>query len=146
DGKAELHAGNYSDLVRRRKEETSADMRRLQEQPPIVENGPNDPTMARVDVATVSSSSKKKEDRKREKAGQRAKERDEKRLSSLEGEITSLEVAIRDLEVRLSDPAVYRDGEKARTVQAEIDAARKSLEARIWEWEETGRKLEAAAR
>jgi hypothetical protein len=37
---------------------------------------------------------------------------------------------------------VYRDGEKVRGVKAARDAARKALEAKMWEWEETSRKLE----
>ena len=64
-------------------------------------------------------------------------------LSDLEETIARLEEEIRTLELSLGNPDVYRDGEKARGVSAARDAARKALEAKLWEWEETSRKLEA---
>jgi hypothetical protein len=42
----------------------------------------------------------------------------------------------------LANPDVFRDGEKARQVTAAREAARRTLEAKMWEWEETSRKLQ----
>ena len=40
---------------------------------------------------------------------------------------------------------VYRDGEKARQVTAARENARRTLEAKMWEWEETSRKIQVIA-
>ena len=59
----------------------------------------------------------------------------------LEEEIARLEEEVRNLDISLANPDVYRDGEKARQVTAARENARRTLEAKMWEWEETSRKV-----
>jgi ATP-binding cassette subfamily F protein 3 len=147
DGKAELHAGNYSDLVRRKKEEKETERSKEGTDRGIASKGKRGGAGAGVRVKaptrpSLSSPSKKSG---AQRVAGRAKEKVEQRLKALENEITSIEGTIRSLEESLADPSVYRFAEKARTVKAEVSALKKTLEGRVWEWEETGRKLEEAA-
>jgi len=89
--------------------------------------------------SSSSSSSPSHSDR----AAERRRAKNQRILSDLEEAISRLEQEVRTLDISLADPDVYRDGEKARGVSAARDAARKALEAKLWEWEETSRKLEA---
>jgi protein subunit release factor A len=60
----------------------------------------------------------------------------------LEEEIARLEEEIRSLDLSLANPDVFRDGEKVRQVKSEREQAKRTLEAKLWEWEETSRKLQ----
>jgi len=71
--------------------------------------------------------------------------KNERILSALEEEIARLEEGLRSFDLSLSNPDVFRDGEKARQVKSAREQARRTLEAKLWEWEETSRKLQTGA-
>ncbi len=77
-----------------------------------------------------------------DKAAERRRHRNEKKRQELEDEIASIEKRLKAFEHSLADPAVYSDVATARAVAADRDELKKTLESRIWEWEETSRKLE----
>jgi ATP-binding cassette subfamily F protein 3 len=145
DGQAELNVGNYSDLLRRRKQER-------ENESGIASKGKRDGAAAgaRANVPAPaspapSSPSKQKGVGTVSTAGKRARTKTEQKLKALEDEITAIEKSIRSLEESLADPVVYRSAEKARSVKAELAVLKKTLESKVWEWEETGRKLEETA-
>ncbi|HEX5855186.1 MAG TPA: ABC transporter C-terminal domain-containing protein, partial [Thermoanaerobaculia bacterium] len=92
--------------------------------------------------ATVSVPRKKIRSSAPDRAAERRRAKNERILSTLEEEIARLEDELRNLDLALSNPDVFRDGGKARQVTAAREAARKTLEAKMWEWEETSRKLQ----
>jgi len=96
--------------------------------------------------SSPSSPSKKSSSSSFDRAAERRRLKNEKILSLLEEEIARLEDEVRNLDLALSNPDVFRDGEKARQVTAAREAARKALEAKMWEWEETSRKLQVGER
>ena len=63
----------------------------------------------------------------------------------LEEAIARLEEEIRSLDLSLANPDVFRDGDKVRQVKSAREQARRTLEAKLWEWEETSRKLQTGA-
>jgi ATP-binding cassette subfamily F protein 3 len=136
-GKTELHDGNYSDLLKRKKERLAPSQDDSQER--------SDPQRGKGNAA-FSLKGKKDKGGAAGRAGDRAAERrrakNERILSTLEEEIARLEQELRNLDLSLSNPDVFRDGEKARQVTAARETARKTLEAKMWEWEETSRKLQ----
>jgi ATP-binding cassette subfamily F protein 3 len=158
-GAVEVHDGNYSDLVKRKKERlapaqaASAERGELQwglAGGALSSKGKEGRGASRTagakPAAGASPSSPSKKSSSSSSSPDRAAERrrlkNQKILSDLEDAISRLETEIRTLELSLGNPDVYRDGEKARGVSAARDAARKALEAKMWEWEETSRKLE----
>ncbi|MDL2717217.1 MAG: ABC transporter C-terminal domain-containing protein, partial [Acidobacteriota bacterium] len=89
-----------------------------------------------------SSSSSSSSTSSSDRAAERRRAKNLRILSDLEDEIARLEVEVRQLDISLSNPDVYRDGEKARQVSAARENARRTLEAKMWEWEETSRKVQ----
>ncbi len=150
-GAVEVHDGNYSEMVKRKKEKDrekislkgeeaggasrAADARsgaaRKAGSQPGAAAQPSSPS--RKSPSSSSSS---------DRAAERRRAKNQRLLFDLEEAISRLEEEIRNLELSLADPDVYRDGEKARGVSAARDAARKALETKLWEWEETSRRLE----
>jgi ATP-binding cassette subfamily F protein 3 len=162
-GAVEVHDGNYSEMVRRKKEkerekekdqgkEKSSSNKeegrgasrsggarsagRAAGTQPGAAARPSSPSKK---SSSSSSSSLSSSDR----AAERRRLKNQRILSDLEDEISKLEEEIRTLDLSLANPDVYRDGQAARGVSAARDAKRKALEAKLWEWEETSRKLEA---
>ncbi|HEX2757674.1 MAG TPA: ABC transporter C-terminal domain-containing protein, partial [Thermoanaerobaculia bacterium] len=76
------------------------------------------------------------------RAAERRRAKNQRILSDLEESIARLEEEIRALDLSLSNPDVFRNGEKARKVKSAREQARRTLEAKLWEWEETSRKLQ----
>ena len=72
------------------------------------------------------------EEQKKQEAERRKKE---KEVARLEDEIAKVEGEISDLQNKMSDPAVYSNGEKAKTVQNEISALEEKLEELNAAWE-----------
>jgi ATP-binding cassette subfamily F protein 3 len=160
-GVVELHEGNYSHLVRRKKERLApsqavsperGERQRGTGNAAFSSKGnkksrgatrtalahPGAPSAHTPSRESPSSSSSSSPDR----AAERRRAKNMRILSDLEEAIAKLEAEVRALELSLADPDVYRDGAKARGVSSARDAARKALEAKLWEWEETSRKLE----
>jgi ATP-binding cassette subfamily F protein 3 len=62
-------------------------------------------------------------------------------LAPIEAEIATLEARVRELDQAQGDPAVYRDGPRAREVGQEKSAAQARLADLYWRWEEVAAKL-----
>ena len=84
------------------------------------------------------------EARGRAKERTRAIERAKKRLAAREDEISSHEHELENLGHRLGDPAVYKDGEAVRELEARRVEVRDALEARYRDWERAAAELESA--
>ena len=65
----------------------------------------------------------------------------EKKIARLEEEIENLENKKDELETKLSDPAVYSNGEKAKSVQKEIEEIAAQIEMVTLEWEKASEEL-----
>ena len=140
-GAVELHEGNYSDLTRRKREEERDEVKSSSKG----ERGRPASAAGAVPAAAASPSSPSKKipsSSSSDRAAERRRAKNQKILSDLEEAIGRLEQEIRELDLSLADPTVYRDGERVRGVKAARDAARKALDAKMWEWEETSRKLQ----
>ena len=93
---------------------------------------------ARNACSESSSSKLSWEDQKRLDAERR---KAEKEVSRLEAKIAELEAKKAELENRLADPAVYSNGEKAKTVQRDIEAVTIELDETTAAWEIAVEKL-----
>ncbi len=133
-GTVEVHDGNYSDLIRRKKgREISSKVNTA--------SATGEAAAVRVAQAPLNPS-KKSSSSSSERTAERRRLKNEKILSLLEEEIARLEEEVRNLDLSLSNPDVFRDGEKSRQVKTARDNARRLLEAKMWEWEETSRKVQ----
>ncbi len=145
-GEVDVHDGNYSDLLRRKKEKEGKREGKKEEGISLNgEEGRGAPRAAGARPATgspPSSPSKKSSSSSPDRAADRRRAKNKKLLSDLEEAISGLEGEIQTLDLSLSNPDVYRDGEKARHVTAARENARRTLEAKMWEWEETSRKIQ----
>ena len=113
--------GNYSELVRRRKQEGSG-RRQIPARPPADES-------ARA--------------RRPDRAAERRRQKDRERVTEVETEVEGLEAEIRAFEESFSDPSVARDGNRIRALRAEIESRRTLLSEKMEEWEELLRRLAA---
>ena len=149
-GRVDVHDGNYSGLLRRKKEKEGKREGKKEEE--ISLNGKEGRGASRTAEAqpaaraphtpSKKSSSSSSSSSPPDRAADRRRAKNKKILSDLEEAISDLESEIRTLDLSLSNPEVYRDGEKARQVTAARENARRTLEAKMWEWEETSRKIQ----
>ena len=72
------------------------------------------------------------EEQKRQRAEKRKREKEEERIFA---QLAETEDAIKELEAQLASPAVYTDGEKARSVQQQIQALQEIAAALTEAWE-----------
>jgi ATP-binding cassette subfamily F protein 3 len=165
-GKTEVFEGNYSDLLKRKKERLAPSQDHSLERFDLQwgegkaafsakgkkdkekeKGGPrgNAAASPRARESPSSLTKKSSSSSSSDRAAERRRLKNEKLLSLLEEEIARLEGEVRNLDISLSDPDVYRDGEKARKVTAARESARRALEAKMWEWEETSRKVQSGA-
>jgi hypothetical protein len=66
-----------------------------------------------------------------------------RRLDALETEIHAIEARLEDLGRTLADPALYADGERARTVTLERQQAEEQVAWLLQEWETLSESLAA---
>lgn len=66
----------------------------------------------------------------------------QKQIQNLEQEIETLENKKSELELKMSNPEVYSNGEKAKSVQNEIEKISKLIEEKTLEWEKITEDLE----
>jgi ATP-binding cassette subfamily F protein 3 len=157
DGKTELFDGNYSDLKRKKdkdKERDSLTGKKDKDEDKDSLKGKKGKRGAAGTAGALpaaspghtpskkSSSSSSTSSLSPNRAAERRRAKNERILSVLEEEIGRLEGEVRQLDISLSNPDVYRDGERARQVTAARENARRTLEAKMWEWEETSRKVQ----
>ena len=64
-------------------------------------------------------------------------------FARLETEITEGERKAEEIGLRLADPAVYRDGERVRSLEAERLANQQAIDALYRDWERIAAELEA---
>jgi ATP-binding cassette subfamily F protein 3 len=85
-----------------------------------------------------------RETRERERETRKARARSARRLEAVEAEILARETALEELGWRLGDPAVFRDPEKTRALEAEREALRAAIAEGYRSWELLAAELEAA--
>ncbi|MEO8584554.1 MAG: ribosomal protection-like ABC-F family protein [Acidobacteriota bacterium] len=156
-GKTEVFDGNYSDLLKRKKERVAQDgsLERDELQGGSDKDKEGDSSKGKKGrrgahgtagappgASPSHTPSKKTSVPFSDRAAERRRAKNLRILSDLEDEIARLEGEVRQLDISLSNPDVYRDGEKARQVSAARENARRTLEAKMWEWEETSRKIQ----
>ena len=88
---------------------------------------------------TVSETKLSWEEQKKKDAERR---KIEKEIARLEEEILSLEEKKSELDAKMADPAVYSNGEKAKSVQKQIEEIAQKIEVATADWEQASEKLE----
>lgn len=101
-------------------------------------NGGSDPRNAPASAEASASAPLSWEEQKKQEAARR---KAEKEVAQLEAKITELETKKSELENRLADPSVYTNGEKAKSVQREINALSEEIETATAAWEQAAEKL-----
>lgn len=89
----------------------------------------------------VESKSESKLSWEEQKKRESERRKIEKKVSRLEEEIENLENRKNELETKLSDPEIYSNGEKAKTVQKEIEEISSQIEIVTLEWEKASEEL-----
>ena len=100
------------------------------------------PGQATADAPTPAArpdAAQRQADRERRKA----REKTAKKILALEADILAQESALEALGWKLSDPAVYKDGDQMRALEAERAAAKTAIDALYREWERLAAELEA---
>lgn len=89
----------------------------------------------------VESKSESKLSWEEQKKRESERRKIEKKVSRLEEEIENLENKKNELETKLSNPEIYSNGEKAKTVQKEIEEIASQIEIVTLEWEKASEEL-----
>ena len=89
----------------------------------------------------VESKSESKLSWEEQKKRESERRKIEKKVSRLEEEIENLENKKNELETKLSDPQIYSNGEKAKSVQKEIEEIASQIEIVTLEWEKASEEL-----
>ena len=120
---SELHAGNYSEMSRRRQEARLSEAAATAARPGRTASAPRPSREART------------AERQRAKA--------EKRLGEMETEIGELEGSLRSLDEAMASPEAWKDGALGRRLKGDREALSARLEERMKEWEQTSLSLGA---
>jgi Uup-like ABC transporter family protein len=120
-GRLTVHPGNYDDYMA------------AQAPPPVAPA----PARAAVDAPAAPP----REGRARRPRVDPAVREMRRRLEALETQIHALEARLRELGETLSDPGLYQDGERVRTVAAERKRAEEQVAWLMNEWEELSTAL-----
>lgn len=118
DGSAELHFGNYTQVIERLEKQI---------EPPAAEAPP-----APVVKGQVSSEL----DRRRQKDRDRELRRIEQRIGAIEADIARLEKECEKNEMLLCNPDVYENGDRVKAIQDENRKHRSELDRLYREWDE----------
>ena len=89
-------------------------------------------TVPETGCRALSSAVISYEEQKRQRAEKRKREKEEERIFA---QLAETEDAIKELEAQLASPAVYTDGEKARSVQQQIQTLQETAAALTEAWE-----------
>ncbi|MHB0969436.1 MAG: ABC-F family ATP-binding cassette domain-containing protein [Thermoanaerobaculia bacterium] len=125
EGEAELHAGNYSDLIARFKEESAI---------LASKKAPPQPQMIARDAGRSDG---RQRDRRLKKIGEE--------LTAAESRIAKLEKALAENERLFCDPEVFNDIARSRQLAADGTHMRGELEAAMARWAELGEEKELLA-
>jgi len=82
--------------------------------------------------------------RQAEREQRKAVERARRQLAATETELEAAESGLGALDERLADPAVYRDGDQVRAIEAERNQLQGEIDRLYREWERLGAEVEAA--
>ncbi|HEY8495378.1 MAG TPA: hypothetical protein VIN04_15900 [Myxococcota bacterium] len=99
---------------------------------------------ANLDARSTASPRSAAEQRRLAKERRRTVEKATRELARLEARIAEREKALEELAWRLGDPAVLRDGERARALDAERAGLRAEIDALYGEWESWAAALDEA--
>jgi ATP-binding cassette subfamily F protein 3 len=102
--------------------------------------------LAPTGVAAQATPSRAADERRTAKNRRRTEERAARRLAEAEARILERERVLEELTWRLADPAVHRDGERMKEIEAERTALRAEIEGLYRDWERVAADLEDAAR
>ncbi|HEU5162179.1 MAG TPA: ABC-F family ATP-binding cassette domain-containing protein [Thermoanaerobaculia bacterium] len=120
DGEAEVHAGNYSQVVARLAEESAAaESAALRKPAPKAATPAADPALSRD------------EQKRREKEARKAAER----AAAIEARIAVAEKEIEGHDLELCSESVWRDGERVRLLQERKGELQREIEGLYREWE-----------
>jgi ATP-binding cassette subfamily F protein 3 len=131
------HPGNYDDFERRSAEAAAA-------QAGAAVPAAAAPAAAAQPAPPPASKQERIAAREREKERGKRHERARKKLAALEQEIAREEAALEQLAWRLGDPAVHRDGDAVRALEAERSETRGRVEALYRDWERVAAEIESA--
>ncbi len=132
--------GNYSDYRAKLAAEEAADAGTSQTQAAARAQ----PSGAAA-PASAGASPEPRQERQRQREGRKAREKLERRLETLEGEILEREKAVEALAWQLGDPGVFRDPERTRALEGERTELRQAIDAGYREWERLAAEIEALA-
>jgi ATP-binding cassette subfamily F protein 3 len=121
DGEAEVHAGNYTQVVARLAQE-AAEAESAAVRKPVARTAPP----AQADPAVVRD-----EKRRQEKKSRKAAER----VTAIEARIAVAEKEIEAHDLELCSESVWRDGERVRLLQEKNASLRTEIEGLYKEWE-----------
>ena len=128
DGEADLHNGNYSNLVNRIKAEAA--LIATKRAP-----APSKPLSAEAGAPPAPREGSRKRDRRMKKV--------EDGLAALEQQIHTLEAECKDNDRLLCDEQVYRDGIRSREIQSRTEALRTSVADLYAQWEKLSGERES---
>jgi ATP-binding cassette subfamily F protein 3 len=136
-GRLREFLGNYADYRAR----LAAEAARGAPAPAAAPRAPAPVTAA----APPADASTPREERQRQRDQRKARERTQRKLERLEAEILEREKAVEALTWQLGDPAVFRDPDRTRELEAERGRLRAEIDAAYREWERLAAELEALA-
>ncbi len=121
DGEAEIHAGNYSQVVARLVEESSR-----AESEAVRKPAPKTAAPAQADP-TLARDQQKRRDKATRKAAERA--------AAIEARIAAAEKEIEAHDLELCSESVWRDGERVRVLQERKGELKQEIEGLYAEWQ-----------
>jgi ATP-binding cassette subfamily F protein 3 len=127
-GRLREFAGNYDDYLRL-----------VDASPAETAAGPGAGAAAPAEAASSADLRRQAKERRRNE------EKAARQLARLEAAIGEREKALEELTWRMADPALHRDGERVRALEAERAALRAGIDALYTEWEQWAGALEDAA-
>jgi len=132
DGKAEIFQGNYTEVRRRIAEQEAAAAAPVPQAPKAAKATP---ATSAANPAPAPPQPKAQADRQEQRVRDRRARKLDDEIAQIEKLIAGLESEKEKHDLALCSEEVYRDGEKTRTVQAEIAEIRKQLDALYTRWD-----------
>ena len=132
-GNAKYYPGDYKYYIEQTEKTEQALRAAIEPAEGVAKDGSSHSGLAAEARGRLPPSALSWEEQKRQEAERRKKE---KAISGLEEEIARLEEQKTQLENKLADPQVYSNGEKAKSVQREIEEVSKKLEEATERWME----------
>ena len=132
-GNAKYYPGDYKYYIEQTEKTEQALRAAIEPAEGVAKDGSSHSGLAAEARGRLPPSALSWEEQKRLEAERRKKE---KAISGLEEEIARLEEQKTQLENKLADPQVYSNGEKAKSVQREIEEVSKKLEEATERWME----------